>query len=68
MILRDPSAYQGEKNKKPFFEGWYHKLITVNCQSLAIIPGIYRSGVNSHQFSFIMIFDGNKGDVFFEKF
>ena len=46
MILRDPSAYQGEKNKKPFFEGWYHKLITVNCQSLAIIPGIYRNGLN----------------------
>ena len=46
MILRDLIAHHGEKNKKPFFEGWYHKLITVNGQSVAIIPGIYCNGLN----------------------
>ncbi|SUZ88304.1 uncharacterized protein METZ01_LOCUS41158 [marine metagenome] len=28
MIIRNPSAYHGHKNKRPFFEEWYHKLIT----------------------------------------
>ena len=43
MFLRDPSPYHGEKYKRPFFEGWYNKLVTDDDQSLAIIPGIYRS-------------------------
>ncbi len=68
MFLRDPSAYHGEKNKRPFFEGWYHKLVTDDDQSLAIIPGIYRSGVNNNQTVFIMIFDGGNVDVFYERF
>ena len=65
MFLRDPSAYHGGKNKRPFFEGWYHKLVTDDDQSLAIIPGIYRSGVNNNQTVFIMIFDGGNVDVFY---
>ena len=68
MFLRDPSAYHGGKNKRPFFEGWYHKLVTDDDQSLAIIPGIYRSGVNNNQTVFIMIFDGGNVDVFYERF
>ena len=68
MFLRDPSAYHGEKNKRPFFEGWYHKLVTSDDQSLVIIPGIYRSGENNNQTAFIMIFDGISGDLFYEKF
>jgi len=65
MFLRDPSAYHGEKNKRPFFEGWYHKLVTSDDQSLVIIPGIYRSGENNNQTAFIMIFDGFSGDLFY---
>jgi len=68
MFLRDPSAYHGEKNKRPFFEGWYHKLVTSDDQSLVIIPGIYRSGEKNNQTAFIMIFDGISGDLFYEKF
>jgi len=68
ISLRDPSAYHGEKNTKPFFEGWYHKMVMNNGQSLVIIPGIYRSGYNNNQTAFIMIFDGDNGDVFYEKF
>ena len=68
MFLRDPSAYHGEKNKRPFFEGWYHKLGTSDDQSLVIIPGIYRSGEKNNQTAFIMIFDGISGDLFYEKF
>ena len=68
IFLRNPSAYHGGKNKRPFFEGWYHKLVTGDGQSLAIIPGIYRSGFNNNQTAFIMIFDGDKGNVFYEQF
>jgi hypothetical protein len=68
ISLRDPSAYHGGKNTKPFFEGWYHKMVMNNGQSLVIIPGIYRSGYNNNQTAFIMIFDGSNGDVFYEKF
>ena len=68
ISLRDPSAYHGEKNTKPYFEGWYHKMVMNNGQSLVIIPGIYRSGYNNNQTAFIMIFDGGNGDVFYEKF
>jgi len=68
ITLSDPSAYHGEKNTKPFFEGWYHKMVMNNGQSLVIIPGIYRSGYNNNQTAFIMIFDGGNGDVFYEKF
>ena len=68
MFLRDPSAYHGENNKRPFFEGWYHKLVTNDGHALAIIPGIYRSGFNNNQTAFIMIFDGDNGNVFYERF
>ena len=44
MLIRNPSAYHGNQNKRPFFEGWYHKLTTKDNRSLAIIPGIYHSG------------------------
>ena len=68
MLLRDPSAYHGEKNNRPFFEGWYHKMVMNGGQSLAIIPGIYRSGINNNQTAFVMIYDGDKGNVFYERF
>ena len=68
MLLRDPSSYHGEKNNRPFFEGWYHKMVMKEGQSLAIIPGIYRSGINNNQTAFVMIYDGGKGNVFYERF
>ncbi|MAR36128.1 MAG: hypothetical protein CMG19_04895 [Candidatus Marinimicrobia bacterium] len=68
MIIRHPSAYHGRKNKRPFFEGWYHKLTTISKKSLAIIPGIYHSGISDNKTAFIMIFEGNNGNVFFERF
>ena len=68
MLLRDPGAYHGENNKRPFFEGWYHKLVTNDGRALVIIPGIYRSGFNNNQTAFVMIFDGDTGEVFYERF
>ena len=55
MIIRNPSAYHGNKHKRPVFEGWYHKLTTKNNRSLAIIPGIYHSGKSNNNTAFIMV-------------
>ena len=68
MIIRNPSAYHGNKHKRPFFEGWYHKLTTKNNRSLAIIPGIYHSGKSNNKTAFIMVFDGVNGKVFFKRY
>ena len=68
MVIRNPSAYHGNKNKRPFFEGWYHKLTTKNNRSLAIIPGIYHSGESNNKTAFVMVFDGTNGKVFFKRY
>ena len=68
MLLLKPQAYHGNKYGSPFFEGWYHKLTTKSNKSLAIIPGIYKSGLTDYKTAFIMVFDGENGKVFFEKY
>ena len=66
--LQHPEAYHGEKSGSPYFEGWYHKIVTESSESFAIIPGMYRSDEVENDFSFIMIFNGKSGDVHFERF
>ncbi len=68
MLLLKPEAFHGNKSKRPFFEGWYHKLTTKSNKSLAIIPGIYRSGQSKNETAFIMVFDGSNKKVFFERY
>ncbi len=68
MIIRNPSAYHCHKNKRPFFEGWYHKLTTKDNRSLVIIPDIYQSGQTNNKTAFVMIFDGSNGNVFLKKY
>ena len=66
--LQHPEAYHGMDSRSPYFEGWYHKLVSKTKRSIVIIPGMYRSGEVENEFSFIMIFDGNSGEVHFERF
>ena len=68
MLLLKPEAFHGNKSKRPFFEGWYHKLTTKSNKSLAIIPGIYKSGQSKNETAFIMVFDGSNKKVFFERY
>lgn len=63
-----PEAYHGSNTGAPFFEGWYHKLVTQAGNSFAIIPGVYRSAKSENEFSFIMVFDGETGEVYFERY
>lgn len=47
-----------QNNQKVYFEGWYFKNVSSkHNNTLAIIPGIFRNGNDSH--SFIQILDGN---------
>ena len=66
--LQHPEAFHGLDSRSPYFEGWYHKLVSKTKRSIVIIPGMYRSGEEENEFSFIMIFDGNSGEVHFERF
>ena len=66
--LQHPEAFHGSNSRSPYFEGWYHKLVSKTKRSIVIIPGMYRSGEVENEFSFIMVFDGNSGEVHFERF
>ena len=66
--IQHPEAYHGINSNPPFFEGWYHKIVTKSGHPFAIIPGIYRSAKVKNNFPFIMFFDGQSGDVQFERF
>jgi hypothetical protein len=66
--IHHPEAYHGINSRPPFFEGWYHKIVTKSGHPFAIIPGIYRSAKVENNFPFVMIFDGQSGDVHFERF
>ena len=55
--LQHPEAFHGTDSRSPYFEGWYHKLVSKTKRSIVIIPGMYRSGEVENEFSFIMVFE-----------
>lgn len=56
MIIKRPEQYHGNSKKRPFFEGWYHKMSTEDGESIVLIPGIYRSGIENSKTAFLMIY------------
>ena len=63
MIFKRPELYHGHSQKRPFFEGWYHKMSSKNGEAFVLIPGIYRSGANNNQTAFLMFYQGSSGRV-----
>ena len=63
MIFKRPELYHGQSQKRPFFEGWYHKMSSKNGETFVAIPGIYRSGINNNQTAFLMFYQGSSGKV-----
>ena len=63
MILKRPELYHGQSQKRPFFEGWYHKMSSKKGETFVAIPGIYRSGINNNQTAFLMFYQGSSGKV-----
>ena len=54
--LQHPEGFHGKDSRSPYFEGWYHKLVSKTKRSIVIIPGMYRSGEVRNEFSFISHF------------
>ena len=49
--MKKQICFQGAKEKKHYFEGWYYKHVTEDKKhSLAVIPGISIDGEKSHAF------------------
>ena len=65
--IRHPDAYHGSHGQRPFFEGWYHKMVTKDGEAIAVIPGVYRSSGSDHEFAFIMIvITGSRFHIFWK--
>ncbi len=62
----NPAWYQGWGRKRPYFEGWYFKLVdAATRQRYAIIPGIFKSA-DPH--AFIQVLNGQTGAAFYHRF
>lgn len=49
--LRNPVLFQGDLNKKDYFEGWYYKQVSADQKtSLSFIPGISLNPNDEHSF------------------
>lgn len=61
-----PAVFQGNLNKKRYFEGWYFKHVSADfSQVLAIIPGI---SLSSDPHAFIQLIDGKSGQTHYLTF
>lgn len=62
----NPAIYHGFKQKPPFFEGWYYKLVSADeSRKVAIIPGVIL-GQQGH--AFIQVLEGVSGKVAYHTF
>ncbi|MBP6469402.1 MAG: hypothetical protein KBE23_08760 [Chloroflexi bacterium] len=62
----NPAWYQGARRQRPYFEGWYFKLVDAATQQrYAIIPGLFKSG-DPH--AFIQVLNGQTGTAHYHRF
>lgn len=65
----NPSCYQGTKNNRPHFEGWYFKIADQQEGHLyAIIPGVFIDKNKQDSHSFIQILNGTNNAFHYLKF
>lgn len=61
-LVMHPERYHGHHSKRPFFEGWYYKMIDASEGSrFAVIPGIFRGTQPENDHAFVQILDGMSG-------
>lgn len=64
-----PAAYHGHRQKPPFFEGWYFKLVSPDRrQRWAIIPGIFKHRDPAQAHAFVQVFDGQSGKATYHRY
>jgi tocopherol cyclase len=65
----DPARYHGAAKKRPFFEGWYFKVIDRSeNHRYAIIPGVFRGRDQSMDHAFIQVLDGTSGRAAYNEY
>jgi len=63
----NPTWFQGNRQKKNYFEGWYFKSVSEDGgHSMAFIPGISVNGADSH--SFVQAINGKTGQTWYFRF
>ena len=54
--IKRPELFQGDLQKKHYFEGWYFKHVTADCaNTIAFIPGISIDDTDSHSFVQVIV-------------
>lgn len=62
----DPARYHGFEGQRPYFEGWYFKIVDASQhRRYAIIPGIFRGRDPAADKAFIQVLDGATGEATF---
>ncbi|MFK7786078.1 MAG: tocopherol cyclase family protein [Crocinitomicaceae bacterium] len=65
----NPHVFQGNGQKKKYFEGWYFKMVSPDLSSImSVIPGISISADGKEQHAFIQIIDGKTAKTHYYSF
>jgi hypothetical protein len=65
----DPARYHGRGQGRPFFEGWYFKLVDRDeGRRYAIIPGVFLGPRAAEDHAFIQVLDGVSGRATYTSF
>ena len=68
-LILDPDRYHGQRQKPPFFEGWYYKLVdAAENARYAIIPGIFLSDDLGQAHAFVQVLNGTTGEATFHRY
>lgn len=64
-----PEIYHGRRAGRPYFEGWYFKLVDgARRNAFAVIPGIYRDHNPARDEAFVMLLDGRSQQVVYHRY
>lgn len=64
-----PHIFQGTHTRRPYFEGWYFKLVSADEQTrYAIIPGIFRGQDPAKDHAFVQVLDGMNGRATYHEY
>lgn len=66
---KNPDLFQGNRQKKDYFEGWYFKMVSADeSEVMSFIPGISLSEKGEKQHAFIQIINGETAETSYFSF
>jgi hypothetical protein len=64
-----PERFHGFHSRRPFFEGWYYKLVSGDeRERWAVIPGLFRGADPASDHAFVQVLDGSTGGARYHAF